>query len=51
MKNREKDGERPSSSSAFQESSSDCGGKERRQEMEKGEAPDELLEEGEEHKK
>lgn len=52
MKNRrEKDGERPSSSSAFQESSSDYGRKEKRQKMEKGEAPDELLEEWEEHKK
>lgn len=50
MKNRrEKDGERPSSSSAVQESSSEYGGKERK--MEKGEAPGELLEEWEEHKK
>lgn len=52
MKNRrEKDGERPSSSSASQESSSDYGRKERRQKMEKGEAPGELREEREEHKK
>lgn len=52
MKNRrEKDGETPGSSSAFQESSSDYGRKERRQKMEKGEAPDELLEEWEEHEK
>ncbi|XP_011602123.2 E3 ubiquitin-protein ligase RBBP6-like isoform X1 [Takifugu rubripes] len=50
MKNRrEKDGERASSSTAVQESSSDYGRKERK--MEKGEAPDELLEEWEEHKK
>lgn len=48
------DGERPSSSSASQESSNDCGSidkmKQRRDKMDKSEAPKELLEEREEHK-
>lgn len=51
MNRRDKDEETPSSSSAFQESSSDYGRKERRQKMEKGEAPDELLGEWGEHEK